>query len=660
VLELPALPLHEPAAAFAVLLAVVLLAPHLAERLRVPGIVGLILAGTLIGPTGLGLLERDGAVALLGGAGLLYLMFLAGLELDLDELAGQRRDSLLFGAATFVVPMGLGVPAMLALGFPLLPAILLALCWASHTLLTYPLFRRYGVASNRAVATSVGATILTDTAALLVLAVVARAAGGALDTWFWGSVAVALGVVLVSCLVVLPRLARWVFATIGQDRTARVTFTLLAAFAAAAVAELVGLEGIIGAFLAGLALNRLVPADSLLMARVEVIGATILIPLFLVSVGMLIDPALLSQPRTLGLAAAFTGVATLGKWLAAEGTGRVLGYDPSERTAMFALSNAQAAATLAAVFVGLEVGLLGLDTVNAVVGVVLVTCLVASWAAARSAPRLPAAPRQRALGQVVVVPIARPASARPLATLAAALARRDGGLVVPVTVVPETAPAAVIARARSVSVDAEAVALAAGVEARAVTRVDADAVTGILRATTEHDGTLLLLGWIGPDPGAVTVADAVVERARCATVLARLSERGGGAAWPRVVVAVDAEDLGAGGLPGMRLGLAVAAGLSRDTGARMVVLAERDDEVLRAALAAVGERDARVVIDDRRRAVALAALLADRDLLVVPAAPDDRALHGPVARLACALPDVDLLVAVDHVPATAGAGLSRR
>jgi hypothetical protein len=193
-----------------------------------------------------------------------------------------------------------------------------------------------------------------------------------------------------------------------------------------------------------------------------------------------------------------------------------------------------------------------------------------------------------------------------------------------------------------------------------VTRVDADAVTGILRATTEHDGTLLLLGWIGPDPGAVTVADAVVERARCATVLARLSERGGGAAWPRVVVAVDAEDLGAGGLPGMRLGLAVAAGLSRDTGARMVVLAERDDEVLRAALAAVGERDARVVIDDRRRAVALAALLADRDLLVVPAAPDDRALHGPVARLARALPDVDLLVAVDHVPATAGAGLSRR
>ncbi len=647
-LEFPELPLHDAAPAFAVLLAVVLLAPQLAERLRVPGIVGLILAGTVIGPTGLGLLERDGAVALLGGAGLLYLMFLAGLELDLGELAGQRRASLLFGAATFVVPMGLGIPAMLAMGFGLLPAILLASCWASHTLLAYPLFRRFGTASNRAVATSVGATILTDTAALLVLAVVARAAGGDLDGWFWISVAGSLGVVLVACLVLLPRLARWAFTTIGQDRTARVTFTLLAAFAAAAVAELVGLEGIIGAFLAGLAMNRLVPGDSLLMARVEVIGATLLIPLFLVSVGMLVDVEVLLQPRTLSLAAGFTGVAMLAKWIAAQGTGRLLGYDRHERMAMFALSNAQAAATLAAVFVGLEIELIELDTVNAVVGVVLVTCLVASWAGARSAPQLPAAERTRALGQVVVVPVARPASAGPLAALAAALARRDGGMVVPVTVVRDTADPAALVEARQTSAAAEDVALGAGVEARAVTRVDTDAVSGILRACAEHDATVLLLGWMGSEPGAVTVADAVVARSRCATVLARLGGAGSGG-WTRVVVAVTEEDLEPAGLPGLRLGVAVAAGLARDTGAQLVILTERDDDVLRGELTGAGDGARRVVVHDNRRIDALSEMLEAGDLLVVPAAPDDRSLHGPVARLARSLPEVDLLVAVDRV-----------
>ncbi len=649
-LQLPELPLHEPAAAFAVLLAAALLAPQLAERLRVPGLVGLILVGALVGPPGLGLLERDGAVAMLGGAGLLYLMFLAGLELDLDELAEHRRDSLLFGAATFAVPMGLGIPLMGALGFELLPSILLASCWASHTLLTYPVFRRHGTATNRAVATSVGATILTDTAALLVLAVVARAVGGALDGWFWLSVTGALGVVLVACLVVLPRLGRWVFATIGQDRNARVTFTLLAAFAAAAVAELVGLEGIIGAFLAGLALNRLVPSDSLLMARVEVIGSTVLVPLFLLSVGMLVDPVLLLQPRTLALAVSFTAVAMGAKWLAAELTGRHLGYDADERTAMFALSNAQAAATLAAVFVGVEVGLLEVYVVNAVIGVVLVTCLAASWAAARSAPRLPAASRSRALGQVVVVPVANPASAGPLTALAAALARHDGGLVVPVTVVPDTAAESALSEARLVSEAAEGVALAAGVEARAVTRVDTDAVAGILRAVPEHDGTLLLLGWAGPDAGGVTVADAVVRRARCATVLARLLD-GASATWPRVVVAVEEDDLAPRGLSGLRLAVTLGSGLARDTGARLVVLSHRDDDGLRSLLASTSGRDPQVVVDERRRVEALIDLLEPGDLLVVPSAPDDRVLHGPVARLARTLPDVDLLVAVDHVTA---------
>ncbi|MBW3657484.1 MAG: cation:proton antiporter [Actinobacteria bacterium] len=651
---LPGLPFEAPGFVFAVLMAIVLVAPVLAERLRIPGIVGLLLMGTLIGPNVAGVLERAGVVAVLGSAGLLYLMFVAGLELDLEELRHHRRDGLLFGATTFVVPMALGFVLILPLGYSVLAATLLASCWASHTLLTYPVFRRYGVANNRAVATSVGATILTDTAALLVLVVVARAFGGDLGPVFWLELVLGLVVLVAATVVVLPRVARWFFANHGQDRNARMVFLLAAVFTGSAVAELAGVEGIIGAFLTGLSLNRLVPEDSVLMGKVDVVGSTLLIPLFLISVGMLVDPRLLFEPQVLGLTAAFTGIALGAKWLAAEGTGRYLGYVAAERQAMFALSGAQAAATLAAVFVGLEIGLLGPATVNAVIGVILITCLTTSWVAGRAAPRLPSPDRTRSLGQVVVVPIANPASAAPLAALAAALARRDGGLVLPVTVVPPHPEPSRLREARQLGSEAEQVALATGVEAHGVVRVDTDAASGILHASVEHGASLLVLGWKGRLADAQSLfgglIDDLIRSARLPTVVARLHDT----SWSRIVVSVASSDTEPAGLPGLRLALTVAGRLAREASRPvLVVVDDEDDPVLTALVASLVGRDAQLVHRSGRQFARLADLVEPSDLIVVPSEPDPRRLRAAVSRILRRLPDHQLVVAVDHAPATA-------
>lgn len=645
-LSLPAIPIEEPAWLFALLALLILIAPPLARRVRMPDIVGLVLVGTLIGPSGLGLLEREGVVETLGTAGLLYLMFVAGLELDLLQLAERRRDGLIFGVLTFVIPMAVSIPVILLIGFDPLAAVLLASCWASHTLLTYPAFRRFGVANNRAVAASIGATILTDTAALVVLVIVARAHTGSLDWVFWPTLALALVALAVIILWALPRLAQWVFTVVGRDRTPRLIFLLFALFGSAALAEFAGIEGIIGAFLAGLALNRLVPVGSVLMDRVEVLGNSILIPLFLVSVGMLVDPALLWDPATVGVAAVFTALALVTKWAAAEGAGRWLRFDTVERRTMFALSGAQAAATLAAVFIGLEVGLLGTEVVNPVVLVILATSLVSSWVAERSAPRLPAPPRSRAIGQVVAVPIANPASSGPLAELAAAIARRDGGMVIPVTVLPPDADHEAVEEAERLGMAAEQAAMETGVEAHPVTRVDRDPLSGILHSVRQAKATLLILGWKGESRtdhahfGALT--DAVAAQAPVPTLIARVHRR----RWSRVVITVAATDLEPRGLPGLHLALTVARCVTRGINAEVVVQSERKD----ANLTAMTRRllDVSVDVGPGPRTQSLRDTCTENDLVLVPTQPDARSFQRSVARLARELPDIDIVAAIDH------------
>lgn len=491
------LPLTAPAPVFFVLGLVILLAPLAAERVRLPGVIGLVVAGVVVGPEGLGLLERAGAIAQLGGVGLLYLMFLAGLELDLAVLADHRKSAVVFGLVTFAIPMSVGTGWALAIGFGTAAAVLIGSLWASHTLVAYPIIRRSGIITDPSVAASVGATVITDTLALLVLAIVAGSHQNGGDVSFLLGLLPGIGLLAVVTLWLLPRLARWFFIGVGMDRTVRFLFVLSALLGSAVLAEVIGIEGIVGAFLAGLALNPLVPNGGTLMQRVEFVGSALFIPIFLVSVGMLVDLAVVLDPRTLALAAAFTAAAMGSKAAAAFLAGRLFGFDRYQIGVMFALSNAQAAATLAATIVGFEIGLLDRRVVNAVLIVILVTVVVASWAADRSVRGFRGAtPTPSRMGRSVLVPIANPIAAPDLVQLAAWVSHADGGEVVPLHVVTVPDPERVRV-GRSMLGEVMADAGRFGAEMEAVVRVDRSVSRGVVNTVLERDASLVILGWKG-------------------------------------------------------------------------------------------------------------------------------------------------------------------
>lgn len=646
--NLPSLPLTEADWLFAVLLGLILVVPLLSERVRVPGIVGLVLAGALVGPGGLGLVVREGAVGTLGSVGLLYLMFLAGVELDLEEFAAHKRDSVIFGILTFLIPMSLGVGSAMLLGFGVLAAVLIASCWASHTLLTYPVFRRHGTVANRAVATSVGGTILTDTAALVVLVVVASAHVGDLESVFWVSLAAGMAVLAFFTLWVLPRLGRWFFARIAREQGVRFVFVLAALFMSSALAHLGGMEPIIGAFLAGLGLNKLVPNGSRLMERIEFVGANFLIPLFLVAVGLVINFRLLADPRTLLMAVVFTTVAIAAKALAAGVSGKLLGYSRTEIGAIFALSNAQAAATLAAIVVGERVGLIDTDVVNAVIMVILVTCLLASWSAGRIAPKLVRPMPRQALGTSVILPVIRPEAAVALTRLAASFAETDAGVVVPVTVAVGDDGVAAIDDLRRVNEEVEEMARAHGVEAEGAVRIDRSAAAGVLNIAAERKASLLVMGWHGPDHRAMFAAEAtldpVVAEASAPVLLARLDRR----TPERILVFIPHADTTEGGMANLRLVLDTARRLGALHRCPVIAVSSVDDA---SVLAEVNRAlDTTTEVDSRSPTAVLKDAAGPDDLVVFPVKLDDLHLRG-AERLNRVVADSQVIAAVGGAPA---------
>jgi Kef-type K+ transport system membrane component KefB len=284
---------------------VLLLGPVVAERLRLPGLVGIVLGGTLVGPFVLDWIEQEGIVEALGELGLLYLMFIAGIELDLDEFQRNRRPALRFGALTFTFPFVLGLLLVLPFDYGLATALLYGSLWASHTLVSYPVVQEHRLTRHRAVGMAAGGTVITDTLSLFILALVVGSVESD-DRPAAIVVELVLGLLVLAafCALLLPRLARWSFEHLGAGDTPRFLFLLAALTSAALVADRMGLEGIVGAFFAGLALNRLVPSGSSLMDAVELVGGVLLIPFFLLSTGMLLDPAQFKELDVLVLAAA--------------------------------------------------------------------------------------------------------------------------------------------------------------------------------------------------------------------------------------------------------------------------------------------------------------------------------------------------------------------
>ncbi|MCB0828145.1 MAG: cation:proton antiporter [Solirubrobacterales bacterium] len=417
---------------FLVLFLVVILGPPLVQRARIPGLIGLLIGGFLIGPNGLGLLpEGSKTIPELGQLGLLYLMFVAGVELDLKLLDRHRRSAISFGLLTFAFPMALGTAAGMLLGWELPAALLLGSLLASHTLILYPLVRGAGLANDPVVASVVGATVLTDTIALVILAIIAgtqSGTGGTSDVLLELVLGfIALGLV---CFLVLPFLARRAFRALGTERTVRYVIAIASFLLAAVVAETFGIEGIVGAFFAGLAMNRLVPNEGPLMSRIDFFGGAVFIPVFLVSVGLLLDPSVMFQLETLGLAGLFIVACLGGKFIAAQSTRLILGANGAQAGIAFALSTPQAAATLAATTVGFEIGLFGESVVNAVLVLILVSVLVATLVAERDKDRVTLPPQARKeLGERVLVAVADFASAPLGLRLAREVAAREAGVV---------------------------------------------------------------------------------------------------------------------------------------------------------------------------------------------------------------------------------------
>ena len=389
------LPITDPTWIFFLVLCVILFAPMIFSKLHIPHLIGIILAGVLIGEHGLNVLARDASFELFGKVGIYFIMCLAGLEMDLQNLKQNRTKGLLFGAITSMIPFVFGfVAGYFMLGYSVPASLLLACIFASHTLVAYPIVGRYGLSKSPSVTISVAATMVALLFALLFLAALSGTFKGSNDVWFWCLFGVKLAIYILCVFVLLPKLIRLFFRKYS-DPIIQFTFTLAVVLFAAATAEICGLEGIFGAFLAGLVLNRFVPNTSPLMNRIEFVGNALFIPYFLIGVGMLVNAThLFHEVKAVIVVVIMVLAGTLSKYFAAVISRKMFRMSRTEGTMMFGLTEAHAAGALAMVMVGVHleiepgVPLMDNSVLDGVVMMILISCIISSIATDQAAKRL--------------------------------------------------------------------------------------------------------------------------------------------------------------------------------------------------------------------------------------------------------------------------------
>ena len=496
----------DPVLIFFIVLVIILLAPILLNRLKVPHIIGMIVAGVFIGPYGIGLLSRDASFEIFGQVGILYLMFLAGIEIDMFHLKKNLRKGLGFGIYTFLVPMVLGtVTSVYILGFNWLTSILLASMYASHTLIAYPIVSRFGLSKSPAVIITIAGTIVTVLGALIVLAgVVGIYSDG---TFSGGEILKLLLRLVVYCLVIVyafPRLTRWFFKKYNDNIT-QFIYVLAMVFMASYSAKMIGLESVLGAFYAGLVLNRYIPNASALMNRIEFVGNAIFIPYFLIGVGMLINVnVVVSDWNTVFVAVVMSVVATVCKWIAAWLTQITYKMRPMDRQMMFGLSNAQAAATLAAVMIGYNIGIFNESVLNGTIVMILVTCAISSIVTERAATRIKLAilkdenpedeERSRKRSNTLIS-IANPLTASALVDFAVLMRNpmRKNGEMYALHVRNDNSPGSRAIGRNSLDV-AEQAAASVDMKLNTIERYDLNFVTGLVNTIEERDISEVIIG----------------------------------------------------------------------------------------------------------------------------------------------------------------------
>ena len=548
-----------PIVGFTVLLLIILTVPPLFERLRLPGLVGLLVAGVAIGPHGLGLLNAETeTMKLLSDIGKIYLMFVAGLEINLEDFRKKKDRSLGFGTATFLLPLAIGTLVGQLLGMSLNASIFLGSLMASHTLLGYPIVNRLGVAGKEAVTVTIGATIFTDIAALLVLAICVSIHTGEFSP---GSLVIQLGALAIYAALILfgfDWAGKEYFRRTGDEESNQFLFVLLAVFLASVGAQIINIDKIVGAFLAGLAVNDVV-GRSPVEEKVVFVGSTLFIPFFFVNMGLLLNISGFSSTLSsdLLLTVAIIGGLISSKFLAVLAAKFLYRYSWDEALTMWSLSLPQVAATLAAALVGLKVGLITDSVFNVVIVLMLVTAILGPVLTAKFARKLSLASeslsRDSEVGRIateqlefslepknpgsahpftVIVPICNPFTKRYLIEMGALLARHESGAIVPLSIakahIHMDEPELTVALEKSQRLVQRAVAVSQEfqVEAKPAIRIDDDVAQGISRLAREQNASLIVMGW-SPTTSLQArlfgnVIDSVFWSAHCPVAVMRL------------------------------------------------------------------------------------------------------------------------------------------
>lgn len=498
------LPVKNPVLILALTLLIILFAPLVLKRFRIPGIIGLIIAGVLIGPNTLHIIEKSTSFELFSKTGLLYIMFLAGLEIDMQEYKQNRSKSLVFGAFTFFIPIIIGyLVCVYVFNYTLWPAILLASMFSTHTLLSYPIVSNMGIVKNRAVQISFGGTIITDSAVLILLGVITNVVGGEINSYFWMRLIFSLALLCFAVLYLLPKVSRWFFRNIEGQGSSQYIYVLAVVFIAGFFSELAGVEPIIGAFLAGLALNRVIPHNSILMNRVIFIGNTIFIPFFLISAGMLVDLTLfLKGTNALVFAGILSGVALITKWLAASITGFIYKYTKYERRVMFGLSASHAAATLAVIKVGYDIGLFDQNVINGTIILILITCMVSSFVTERAARKIAMTDKESSKkitdrNERILIPVSNPENIARLIDLALIIKdNKSQEPIYPLSIIEENEDADEKINVVKKVIDGVVEQIASSdKKVQVLKKVDLSIVDGIARTAKAYSISDILISW---------------------------------------------------------------------------------------------------------------------------------------------------------------------
>lgn len=500
------LPVTDPVLIFAIVLLAIMAIPVLFRRTNIPPIVGMIVFGMIVGPHALHLLHESQVMELFGKVGLLYIMFLAGLELEFVEFKKNSRTSIVFGLLNFLVPFGLGYGASFyLLNFDFIAASLVGILLASNTLIAFPIASSLGLTKTSAVTTAVSGTVIADTLVLVFLAFLTTMLNG--EGGFISFI-ISFSIFSFAIFFLLPKLSSWFFRHVTLDGTTQYLFVFTMLFVSAFAAELAGAEPIIGAFFAGLALNRLIPHSSTLMNRIDFVGNSLFIPFFLISVGMLIRlDIFLSGYLLMVYAVVLLVLAIGGKWIAAFITKLIFKITNNEMQTIFGLTSARAAATLAVVLVGMRYGAISEDIFNATIILIMVSSLFSSWHTQRYGKLLAIDESGKEpeevteLSQRILVPIANPATVKKLIDLAIMIHDpKSAEPIYSLAVVKDDHEARKhLAAIQPILEEIRRHAAASGVRLEGFNRLDANIPEAIVKTSIEINASVLILGWSSRD-----------------------------------------------------------------------------------------------------------------------------------------------------------------